>query len=162
MLQGTLPFMPRRLVNAWRWNKLVLHTAADDLESFLLVLVWSLVHIFKHTLTKESPEISYLADIFSSYRYSDIVAKESIIMDTWPDEVFKGLILEWLTIAQVSRVYLHKLEGTLSALESMDAQWDSLEKYCGEVYLKYIKAGYRHLETIRSYRDWEAVVDVYQ
>ncbi|KAH9037970.1 hypothetical protein EDB83DRAFT_1737424 [Lactarius deliciosus] len=39
---GTLPFIAWRLVNAWSGNKPALHTAADDLESFMWVLVWSL------------------------------------------------------------------------------------------------------------------------
>ncbi|KAH9026484.1 hypothetical protein EDB85DRAFT_1844617, partial [Lactarius pseudohatsudake] len=42
---GTLPFISLRLVNAWAANHPALHTAADDLESFMWVLVWSLVHI---------------------------------------------------------------------------------------------------------------------
>ncbi|KAH9159622.1 hypothetical protein EDB89DRAFT_2107623, partial [Lactarius sanguifluus] len=32
---GTLPFMSARLLDEWRLNNLVLHTAIDDLESFL-------------------------------------------------------------------------------------------------------------------------------
>ncbi|KAH9026483.1 hypothetical protein EDB85DRAFT_1850347, partial [Lactarius pseudohatsudake] len=36
---GTLPFISLRLVNAWAANDLALHTAADDLESFMWVLV---------------------------------------------------------------------------------------------------------------------------
>ncbi|KAH9036686.1 hypothetical protein EDB84DRAFT_1268997 [Lactarius hengduanensis] len=46
---GTLPFISLRLVNAWSRNVPALHTAADDLESFMWVLVWSLVHIFKNS-----------------------------------------------------------------------------------------------------------------
>ncbi|KAH9040469.1 hypothetical protein EDB85DRAFT_1850184, partial [Lactarius pseudohatsudake] len=42
---GTLPFMSTRLLNQWRLNRPVLRTAIDDLESFLWVLVWSLVCI---------------------------------------------------------------------------------------------------------------------
>ncbi|KAH9026481.1 hypothetical protein EDB85DRAFT_167534 [Lactarius pseudohatsudake] len=33
---GTLPFISLRLVNAWAANDLALHTAADDLESFIV------------------------------------------------------------------------------------------------------------------------------
>ena len=43
--QGTLPFMSSRLLRALQWDERVLHTPADDLESFLWVLVWSLVYI---------------------------------------------------------------------------------------------------------------------
>ncbi|KAH8981173.1 hypothetical protein EDB92DRAFT_1756331, partial [Lactarius akahatsu] len=48
---GTLPFVSLRLVNTWAANRPALHTAADDLESFMWVLVWSLVHIFKKFAT---------------------------------------------------------------------------------------------------------------
>ncbi|KAH9024062.1 hypothetical protein EDB85DRAFT_1870310, partial [Lactarius pseudohatsudake] len=41
---GTLPFISCRLVNAWCGNKPALHTAADDLESFMWVLVRSLIY----------------------------------------------------------------------------------------------------------------------
>ncbi|KAH9066159.1 hypothetical protein EDB87DRAFT_1542454, partial [Lactarius vividus] len=44
---GTLPFIALRLIDAWSGYAPALHTAADDLESFMWVLVWSLVHIFK-------------------------------------------------------------------------------------------------------------------
>ncbi|KAH9083530.1 hypothetical protein EDB83DRAFT_2212655 [Lactarius deliciosus] len=44
---GTLPFMSIRLLTGWYLGRPALHTAVDDLESFLWVLVWSLVHTFK-------------------------------------------------------------------------------------------------------------------
>ena len=47
VLQGTLPFMSLRLLAAWARDLPIVHTAVDDLESFLWVLVWALVHIFK-------------------------------------------------------------------------------------------------------------------
>ncbi|KAF8272963.1 hypothetical protein EI94DRAFT_1499358, partial [Lactarius quietus] len=42
---GTLPFMSTHLLNALYSGCRALHTAVDDLESFLWVLVWSLVRI---------------------------------------------------------------------------------------------------------------------
>ncbi|KAH9028333.1 hypothetical protein EDB84DRAFT_1272308 [Lactarius hengduanensis] len=163
---GTLPFISWRLVNAWCGNKPALHTAADDLESFMWVLVWSLVHIFKKVanITIESATINRLAHAFSSYDPSVIIGK-GIILELWPDQVFGDLIREWLGISFDSRRFLAQVEKSLSASEStndVDLQkrtWDGLEKYCGEVHNKFIRAGYAHLENIRGYGDWEAVID---
>ncbi|KAH9049709.1 hypothetical protein EDB84DRAFT_1452713 [Lactarius hengduanensis] len=162
---GTLPFMSMRLVQAWSRNQPALHTAVDDLESFLWVLVWSLVHIFKKsaTITNKSAVINDLAGAFSSYRHRDVLSKYLTIRNEWPDEVFGGLIREWLMTCDDSRMILTKLERTLSkSINDADSQkraWGELEKHCGEVYIKFIGAGYRHLKNIRTYRDWKQVVD---
>ncbi|KAH9170046.1 hypothetical protein EDB89DRAFT_2072346 [Lactarius sanguifluus] len=164
--RATLPFIAWRLVNAWSGNKPALHTAADDLESFMWVLVWSLVHIFKKfaRITIKSATINRLAHAFSSYDPSVIIGK-GIILELWPDQVFGDLIREWLGISSDSRRFLAQVERSLSASESrndVDLQkrtWDGLEEYCGGVYIKFIRAGYAHLENIRGYGDWEAVID---
>ena len=155
-----------RLVCAWDGNRPVLHTALDDLESFLWVLVCSLVYIFKDTatITKEPVTINHLAQMFSSHHYGDVISK-GLAVETWPDKVFRGLIREWLMTSVDSRRFLLQLEDTLSNaesrndIESLKRECDRLEKCCGEVYIKYIQAGYSHLKYIRGYEDWKAVVD---
>ncbi|EGO18526.1 hypothetical protein SERLADRAFT_403720, partial [Serpula lacrymans var. lacrymans S7.9] len=42
---GTLPFISMRLLNAWNKNQPVLHTFADDLESFFWVILCVLLNI---------------------------------------------------------------------------------------------------------------------
>ncbi|KAH9066492.1 hypothetical protein EDB87DRAFT_1554119 [Lactarius vividus] len=163
---GTLPFIALRLVDAWYGNAPALHTAADDLESFMWVLVWSLVHIFKKVtnITIESAKINRLARAFSSYDASGIIAK-GLTVDLWEEKVFGDLIHEWSRISHDSRMFLMQVERSLSAAESgndVELQrrtWDRLEKYCGEVYIKFIRAGYAHLENVKGYGNWEAVVD---
>ncbi|KAH8982017.1 hypothetical protein EDB92DRAFT_1952689 [Lactarius akahatsu] len=159
---GTLPFISLRLVNAWAANEPTLHTAADDLESFMWVLVWSLVHILKKfaTITVESATINRLADAFSSFDTRTVLSKGPTLT-YWRDKVFSGLIEEWSDISDDSHKFLRRFEATSSAANDMDSQkreWDRLEKYCGEVYIKFIRAGYVHLENIRGYGDWEAVI----
>ncbi|KAH8989963.1 hypothetical protein EDB92DRAFT_2115134 [Lactarius akahatsu] len=162
---GTLPFISLRLVNAWAANEPTLHTAADDLESFMWVLVWLLVHIFKKfaTITVDSATINRLARAFSSFDTGTVLTKE-VILRLWRDKVFRDLIREWRMISNDSGVFLTQVEETLSAAElnDMDSQkreWDRIEKHCGEVYIKFIRAGYAHLENIRGYGDWKAVID---
>ncbi|KAH9010942.1 hypothetical protein EDB83DRAFT_379514 [Lactarius deliciosus] len=129
---GTLPFISMRLVNAWAANEAALHTAADDLESFIFDT---------RTVLSKGPTLIY-----------------------WRDKVFRDLIREWRMISNDSREFLVQVEETLSAAElnDMDSQkreWDRIEKHCGEVYIKFIRAGYAHLENIRGYGDWKAVID---
>ncbi|KAH9163309.1 hypothetical protein EDB89DRAFT_562696 [Lactarius sanguifluus] len=164
-LSGTLPFISLRLVNAWSANKPALHTAADDLESFMWVLVWSLVHIFKRiaTITVDSAIINRLAREFSSFDTTAVLSK-GFTLRLWRDKVFGDLIEEWSEVSDDSHKFLRRFEATfkLSAANDMDSQkrgWDRLEKYCREVYIKFIRAGYAHLENIRGYGDWKAVID---
>ncbi|EGN97970.1 hypothetical protein SERLA73DRAFT_138166, partial [Serpula lacrymans var. lacrymans S7.3] len=42
---GTLPFISRRMLNMWNKNQPVLHTFADDLESFFWVILCVLLSI---------------------------------------------------------------------------------------------------------------------
>ncbi|KAH9026023.1 hypothetical protein EDB84DRAFT_1273239 [Lactarius hengduanensis] len=159
---GTLPFISLRLVNFWSANRPALHTAADDLESFMWVLVWSLVHIFKKiaTITVDSAMINRLADEFSGFDSTTVLSK-GLTLRLWRDKVFGDLIREWRMISDDSHEFLMQVEETVSAAEStddMEREWDGLEKYCGEVYIKFIRAGYAHLENIRGYGDWEAVI----
>jgi hypothetical protein len=160
--------MSLRLVSAWAENTPVIHTAPDDLESFLWVLVWSLVHIFKDLgrITEEST-INHLARVFGNYHDADVIVSKGITVELWPDKVFKGLIQEWLKTSADSRWFLQDFEHTLahaklrgnSDVHSQERECDRLEKHCEEVYTKFIQAGYSHLKHIRGYRDWKAVMD---
>ncbi|KAH9044431.1 hypothetical protein EDB85DRAFT_1854026 [Lactarius pseudohatsudake] len=74
---GTLPFMSMRLLDAWDFGEPAMHTAVDDLESFLWVLIWSLVYIFKKfaTMTNLDSKIHRLGDALSSREFSEIIRK---------------------------------------------------------------------------------------
>ena len=58
-----------------------LHTAADDLESFFWVLVWSLVYIFKKvaTITNEDSIILRLEAALSGHMFNDILRRDTLI-----------------------------------------------------------------------------------
>ena len=164
VLQGTLPFMSLRLLSAWDEDQPIVHTAVDDLESFLWVLVWALVHILKEfgTTTRNST-VDQLAERFSSYSIPEIMMKESTIQRRWKDVVFGGLIREWLAISLDASLAVEEHVGTVfGSRNDVDLQqgaFDRLEEYCRTVYMKFIRAGNKHLESIRRYSDWKAVVD---
>ncbi|KAH9036428.1 hypothetical protein EDB84DRAFT_1398059 [Lactarius hengduanensis] len=102
---GTLPFMSTRLLNQWRLNRPVLHTAIDDLESFLWVLVWSLVCIFKTfaKITDKGSRIHDLGRALSSRNFLEIQSRNESAKE-WTDEVFRDLIWDWLRISETSRI----------------------------------------------------------
>ncbi|KAI9431181.1 hypothetical protein H4582DRAFT_1822883, partial [Lactarius indigo] len=163
---GTLPFVSIRLLSDWRLNKPVLHTAIDDLESFLWVLVWSLVHIFKKfaMITDEDSVIYDLGHSFSSHDIAHILLKKSSA-ENWKEKVFKDLIQDWLRISERSQAGIRKLQKSVTeAIDDGDASnvktrvFHELDKRCGRVYKKFIQSGYKHLKTIREFSNWEDVV----
>jgi hypothetical protein len=164
VLQGTLPFMALRLLYAWETDKPIVHTAVDDLESFLWVLVWALVHILKEFGTTRNLDIETLEETFSSHSIRSIMRRGLLVQQGWEDVVFGGLILEWLSISQKANLAIKQLLGTISGSgNDKDVQqvgFDRLEEYCRTVYMEYIQAGQKHLESIRQHPDWKAVVKV--
>ncbi|KAH9048838.1 hypothetical protein EDB84DRAFT_1261915, partial [Lactarius hengduanensis] len=164
---GTLPFMSTRLLQDWRLNKPVLHTAIDDLESFLWVLIWSLVRIFQTfaNITKDS--IIYDLGHSLSSRVFDHIQRRNQSARDWTDKVFNDLIQEWLNISDTFRIDVKKLQKTSTGLlvndsDTSDAQkriFDELDERCGKAYKEFIQSGDRHLRTIRTFSNWEDVVE---
>ncbi|KAH8997245.1 hypothetical protein EDB92DRAFT_1400769 [Lactarius akahatsu] len=143
---GTLPFMSTRLLDAWDLGEPALHTAVDDLESFLWVLIWSLVYIFKKfaTMTNLDSIIHRLGHALSSRKFLEIIRKESIA-DRWTDKVFGDLIRDWLRIPVTSRTDVRELQETSLGLvndgDTSDAQkriFDELDERCGKAYKEFI------------------------
>jgi hypothetical protein len=165
--QGTLPFMSWRLLDALFNDDQVLHTPVDDLESFLWVLVWSLVYILAPKIKDEDSKtqriLTKLSSLLSSRHIPDILFREEYVKKRWRDKVFGDLLREWLEIVRNSRSVVDRLqEAFLGSLDDDDAQesnWDDIEDCCRETYKKLLQAGYRHLRSIREFSDWEAVVD---
>jgi hypothetical protein len=86
-----------RLLHALESEEQALHTAVDDLESFVWVLVWSLVYIFKkvaNILTKKKSKIDQLGRALSSCLVPLILSREYIAKEEWKDKIFKDLIQE--------------------------------------------------------------------
>ena len=162
-LQGTLPFMSTRLLLAWNKNKPTVHTAIDDLESFLWVLVWTCAHILKEVGITSNPTVDQLMEMLSSYNISMILAREVIIQRDWIDVVFRALVQEWLTISQqavlVVTTHVKTIFASGNNVGLQQGAFDRLEEHCKSVYLEFIRAGYKHLESVRQYPDWKAVVE---
>ena len=160
--QGTLPFMSMHLLNAWDRNAQVLHTAADDLESFLWVLIWSLVKILKKvaSITNENSTILRLEKALSSHSFNSILRRESL---AYQELAFMDFIDDWWKIKQDAHSAIGKLEMRLrfsnKDFEIQDI-FNELDKYCLVVYEKFIKEGYKHLHIIQmKFASWEDVIN---
>jgi hypothetical protein len=143
-----------------------IHTALDDLESFLWVLIWGIVHASKdiHGAKAANRGIQLMLDAWSgdvSYNLS----KHAIAERSWKDMVFGGLIKEWLNIFNRAsnktwKLLMHMRMIPLNNQEGSD--WrracDRLESYCIETYEAVLKSGFEHLEDIRDYSNWTEVV----
>jgi hypothetical protein len=152
--------MSTRLLFALEDGQPTVHTAVDDLESFLWVLVWVLVHILKEFGTTSDLTVSRLAERLSSYDISVILARESTVRHNWKEVVFGGLVREWLAISQEASSVVEEHVGTdFGSGDDEDLRqraFDRLEEYCRTVYMEFIRAGYKHLENIRRYAVVEA------
>lgn len=170
--QGTLQSMSLRFLRALQMDRRVLHTPVDDLESFLWVLVWSLVHILismkkdnNEGLQEDNEEdlqLRMILTVLSSRYIPDVTDRETLVADGWPDMVFGGLILEWLEIAKDSRRLVMRPQTAFLRSSDNDARERNLDHIedCGsETYKKFFQAGYKHLQNIREFSDWEAVVN---
>ncbi|SRR6266404_1642942 len=160
--------MSGNLLLSWFLKWPALHTAVDDLESFLWVLVWTLIHIFKQVarITNERSYILFLDhNIFSSHHIISLGAMREIgIRRNWPDQVFGGLIQDWLRISQQSQGHIDQLRPALLNLrdddmESQKRVLDDIDTYCRGCYKSFIEVGYNHLSQIRKFSTWKEVVD---
>jgi hypothetical protein len=59
-IQGTLPFLSLRVLECWYERKVHEHTAIDDLESFVWVLVWCILSINGSNTSREELQIEGL------------------------------------------------------------------------------------------------------
>ncbi len=91
-----MPFMSLRLLAAWQLGKTTIHTALDDLESFLWLLIWGIVHTTKDIEGAKTANrgIEGMLDAWSDDVISNL-NKYYVTEKMWEDAVFGGLIEEW-------------------------------------------------------------------
>ena len=155
--------MSLRLLSAWLQGKPTVHTAVDDLESFLWVFVWVLVHILKKFEKIKNLTIDVLAGLLPSYTIEKVMAREPTIDDSWEDVVFGDLLQEWLTTYKTAhkavKQHIKTGFGLGHSVGSQKKVFNQFEEYCKTVYTEFIQTGYKHLKSIRQYSDWNAVIE---
>jgi hypothetical protein len=156
--------MSVRLLGAWINQWPIIQTAVDDLESFLWLLIWVIVHILKdkERATTHNIGIKIMLQTYSA----SIVSQRSKEIDVecyWTDTVFRGLIHKWISIFRLARIDIRKLSQDLieTPLDSPQRGFvcSRLESYCMRIYNDILESGFGHLKDIRKYSTWDEVVD---
>jgi hypothetical protein len=149
-----------RLLNAWQQGDPIIHTAVDDLESFLWLLCWVLVHILKKYGTKHQGILNVESTLSSKDMVTN-VTKEYFMERSWPDVVFGNLMRDWLRILTLAR---HEVEQFMSkfsmilAIHDRLIAFNDLELLCYSVYGKILESGFSRREEISRYSKWEDVI----
>lgn len=140
-----------------------IHTAVDDLESFLWLLIWVIAHVLKdkEKATSNNPGIKLILDNWSGKE--TYIDKKRIATNKWKDAVFGRVIREWLKILDDAEAKIDAHTQAVVAQPMGSSGWkgacDELETFCKKIYEEILKSGFEHLEEIKRYPNWEAVID---
>ena len=157
-------FMSMRLLGASETNTKVIHTALDDLESFLWLLIWGIYNACKgidgSNLANpgmESMRIAWSGDLSLSMN------KHYNAEYRWRDAVFGDLINKWLGIFGRARRENDRLTENMSGKDLKSKKWgdvcNKLESYCQDVYEEVLESGFYHLDGVSQHADWHKVVN---
>ena len=152
-----------RLLTARQLRETIIHTALDDLESFLWLLIWGIVYASKDIEGAKGANRGIhlmLAAWSGGVTYNR--TKLSTAENSWKDAVFGDLIQEWLETFRKARRENRRITGEMSTMRLGSQEWDNacneLESSCKNTYTKVLESGFRHLEGVRDYSDWDKVV----
>ena len=158
-----MPFLSMRILLAWDKKKKITHTALDDLESFLWLLIWCIVHASKDIEGAKDANAG-IQDMLNAWSGNLMSNKSKLItaQKVWKDAVFGDLIQEWLGIFDRATKEAEQIVDLLPSIPLGSPAWnqacDWLESSCVRIYEDVFKSGFSNLERVRNYPDWEAVV----
>ncbi len=158
-----MPFLSMRLLTLWQLQATTIHTALDDLESFLWVLIWGIVNASKDIegAMTANKGIELMLDAWSGDMAKNM-DKYSIAEYNWKDAVFGDLIQEWLKTFQKTNKETRQLIKHMSIMDLDTQEWvdscNKLESYCKDIYKEILESGFRHLKGVKEYSDWDKVV----
>jgi hypothetical protein len=141
----------------------VIHTAVDDLESFLWVLVWVIAHVLKdkERATKNNPGIKLILHHWAGKETYG--SKRDIVAKRWKDVVFGKVIRTWLKVFDEAEVEIDARTQAMASQPMGSLEWkgacDDLETFCKKIYEEVLESGFKHLEEIKRYPNWETVID---
>ena len=155
-----------RLLSSLQAREPIIHTALDDLESFLWLLIWGIVHASKDIggAKANNRGIQRMLDVWPRSP-GDNMSKLAIAERIWEDAVFGGLIKEWLGIftrafSETRQLMRHM--PTIPLDNQQGSEWsracNRLESYCTMTYGDVLKSGFDHLKDVGKYSDWKEVV----
>jgi hypothetical protein len=159
-----MPFMSLRLLDALQQQRKVIHTALDDLESFLWLLIWCIVQASKDVegAKKVNQGLEPMLKACSSDYVDAHINKGRIAQFHWRDAVFGDFIKEWFAISQRAETINMQITRVMSRMQLDSQGWEDactkLESYCEGVYKEVLESGFKCLEGVRKCSGWDDVV----
>ena len=139
-----------------------IHTALDDLESFLWLLIWGIVYASKDI---DGSNINRGINLMLKAWSGDVGynrAKWQSLEDSWRDAVFGDLIEGWSATFRKARKANIDFALDMSFMELNTQDWnikcDELESYCKDIYREVLESGFKHLDDVKGYSDWDRAV----
>ena len=158
-----MSFMSVRLLGALASGQPIIHTALDDLESFLWLLIWGIVHALKdlNGAKKANPGIQLILGAWSGNAHAN-AAKIVHVESHWKDAVFGDLIRSWLKTFQKARTFNIEITEEMSSKRPGSNKWvevcETLEAYCIDIYKEVLESGFQYLAKVKEHRDWDMVL----
>ena len=152
--------MSWRILRSFREQRPAIQTALDDLESFLWVLIWCIVHLSKD-IEGAMAANEGIEDMLIAWSGNSL-EKFSITEFNWDDAVFGDLVKNWSFILRNASKFNKKITDEMSGMRLGTQEWDDtcneLEMYCKSIYEKVLQSGFKNLEGVRVYSVWHDVV----
>ena len=155
--------MSLRILAAVENKEATIHTALDDLESFLWLLIWGIVYASKDIkgAVEANKGINFMIKAWSGDATLN-TSKLAAAQVYWKDAVFGELIKDWLKISQRALEVNAQIVGDMRGMKLDSREWEEicneLEECCQGVYEDVLKLGFRHLDGVKEYQDWNEVV----
>ncbi|KAJ7083691.1 hypothetical protein B0H15DRAFT_418908 [Mycena belliarum] len=162
---GTLPFMSQDMLDAMDWPSNTRHTALDDLESFIWVLVWECLHQGKSRNSLSNWDLKSLDKIrgdspghLASFKGAFLGTCQ---FNSHPDlddsflSPFRLLLAQWAGIRSEGRIQMAALEKIRSRLSTDDSDGaaqvpNRMDVLCRKTGLEYVRAGLEHLQNLQE------------
>jgi hypothetical protein len=128
-----------------------LHTAIDDLESFLWVLLWAILHVIRHHAKLSTDEDKWITGL-SNGDVQGLLAEKANIKDRLNDLMFcdgtsKGL-KPFGRLLQIWFDYALQASRELGLELNNPSNNDKFQMFCHGWYEKYIKTGLGYMEDL--------------
>lgn len=154
--------MSVRLLGFCQSGVATIHTAVYDLESFLWLLIWGIVHASKDIEGAKDANrgIQLMLEAWPGDANSNIAKLGHAF--GWNDAVFGDIIRQWLGIFIRARQEIERFIKAMSSAARGNGKWDTacneLESCCKDIYKVVLESGFKYLNSVSQYPDWYSVV----
>jgi Fungal protein kinase len=157
--QGTIQFLSLRLLDAWEFENPYVHTAIDDLESFLWVLLSSILSILELRNALDKHEAAYLRHIrardattlsFKPATLGQIQTSIRLGEASTTMQAFGPLLADW------GQIFPPAAEAAALALKLSANPMDELAKLTADTFKQYFTTGVSQLMNLP--RSWDVLI----